>query len=326
MDSKILLAKSIIKTIIEPVVITYLRNFKKYVIKAGLRTKDLIAIVSGGAALERYFDSISHLLTADWDIKMMSPVGSKFDIKTLDPIRVRFGEDMVASINSYISGTVLDKLVVKLEQLGLSLLIKDGEVFTFVKDHKRLSTVRYEIENNMTGEVISENVIDLYIPDIDRDEHFKTWTRLNTECDVYSLGNDSDYHIPVNKFDHVYYAALGYIIWDTDRMIKNSIEKGLPKLERYQRKKAAILAALNKPQNYLTCYTMAPFTEKCSLIRRRLCSDADGKPFTRQELISTGVENDIFNEIYRRELAELSNSYLCDLYERLRIRFNEEIE
>lgn len=319
----LLVAKSIIKTLIEPIVMDRVRRFGGLVEKHGLNKGDLVVMITGGAALERYFYNLPPLMTTDWDLKFMTKVElkNKIPLETQNKIRREFGEKLVQDLNKYIRG-ILDKLIVTLRDLDLELLETDGEIFCLEEDWALLDIIRYKIKfEDGSGE--SDNVVDLFTPNIERNPWLKDWTNLPGGDPVLAAGNNGPYYIPYNRIDNILYETLGYALWDTERMIEDSIRKGKPKLERYREKRKAIIVGLSDPSASLTCYTMSHFLDKCNMLPREICADRSGRFFTREEIVNFGIENGVFDPNSSELLLTFSRPYLCDLYHRLYIRITK---
>ena len=84
------------------------------------------------------------------------------------------------------------------------------------------------------------------------------------------------------------YAGLGYIIWDTYRMVANSIKLGLSKQQRYIEKRDAILHALNNPVRNLSCESMKDFVKVCEK-KFDTCVIKGKKFYSKMEVLKYGL-------------------------------------
>jgi hypothetical protein len=124
--------------------------------------------------------------------------------------------------------------------------------------------------------------------------------------------------------DKIYITKLGFVIWDTIRMlnyttdiilqsrdresyIRNDIEF---KFERYIKKYQSILTAFDEPENFLNCDSMTKFLQKCN--QGQDCI-VDNTVLTKEQIIDKYISENIIvdNQKWKDTLTSFPKSILC---------------
>lgn len=225
-------------------------------------------IVTGGQAIQSYFSNSPPLRTHDYDLKLVAPK----NIPITSTVRTRM---MVLSrgITSYLEITLnnyVSKMLTNLkrtirDKYGLELIDRDGKVF-IASTHLRnqlLNIITFKLRGE--GKVRTNSIIDVYVVDpeeMDLKAHYATFTGLKGSNPILSE-DAGNYYIPLRYINGIPHAGMGYIIWDTFRMIELSKERGSLKLTRYMEKRDAIIQALNNPNERLSCNSMKEYIQEC---------------------------------------------------------------
>ena len=165
----------------------------------------------------------------------------------------------------------------------------------------------------------TNSICDVYVVDpAVLQEHYLTFTGLPGSNPILSE-NSSDYYIPFQVINGVPYAGMGYIIWDSIRMVNDSKVRGLSKYPRYVAKRDAIINALNKPIGDLSCNAMKKFMLDCEK-KYNVCV-IDGKKYeTVNSLIRYGVNEGLLpasSKIIKEIKASYDINYLCESLKRM---------
>jgi len=249
------------------------------------RDKNMKLIISGGDVLTRYFEGPSIFLTHDFDIKLT--VNKHIDLDQVDKEIIYDYQAEIAKIfknnlnNFYVKNQdVIDN---KLGKSYNSRLVQNtNNPFKAVKVNKSHTRIVYTLTrlNTLKEEKEEEDdeIIDLWVA-LPETIRFPYYTFLG-EDPILSL-DGSDYYMPSIEIEGVLIAGLGYVLWDTQRMIKYSMDlerKGKSnKLQRYIGKQKAIYNDLNHPLKRMSCIPFKKFVEDCAK-KESVCS-IDGKQF-----------------------------------------------
>ena len=255
-------------------------------------------IMSGGQVLNKFFPYFPELKTPDFDIKLTIPYDAPFNEPQLSSYRDQTGVFLSKIINSYMmSINLYSKINAK---FGINLQP------TEISKHGPLLTVIYKFTDK-TGGLYSMPLLDLYLANPSQTLNFESFTQRRFRS-LLSKGNigHNKYYIPYTLINGVPYAGLGYMIWDTQRLINESIINGSDKLTRYVKKYYAIINGLNRPLNELSCVSMKDYIKKC----QRDTATCGGNILQLiQQAISSGLLNrqDIIQ--FREQLGD---EYLCE--------------
>ena len=221
-------------------------------------------IVTGGQAIQTYFPKSQPLRTHDFDLKLIAPK----NVQITSSVRNRMillgkgcAKYLEISLNNYdISQNIKDTIY---EKYNIEL-ITEGKLFSSVSHLKNdlLNIVTFKMRYN--NRIRTNSIADIYVVDPDEiKEHYYTFTGLEGSNAILSE-DAGNYYIPFKYINGIPYAGMGYVLWDTLRMIEVSKNLGLPKHEKYIQKKDAIIQALNNPNDKISCDSMESFISKCN--------------------------------------------------------------
>ena len=285
----------------------------------------LILLVTGGQAIQTYFPNSQPLRTHDFDLKLIAPAS----INYTPAIRARM-ELLAKSIAKYIE-LVLNKYVgalnldIKKEiknKYNVDLLSKEnGDIFTAATNPNTnlLNTVTFKLRDSRSTR--RNAIVDVYVVDPEEiSKHFNYWefTGLKESNEILSE-NAGKYYIPFKVVNGIPYAGMGYIIWDTYRMVESSLKKGLRKYPRYVRKRDAIINALNNPTTKMSCNALKDYMINCA--KQYNTCVINGKTLkTVNTLILYGIAEGVFPASPRfiSRLKKMYDiNYLCESLKRI---------
>ena len=137
------------------------------------------------------------------------------------------------------------------------------------------------------------------------------------------------------NLENIFYATLGYLIWDNVRMIReyekelkdsNYARRGNPnadmfrqkKLERYLNKYKHIIRGLDDPLNFMNCDTIfVDEVKKCKLTNKR-CNTETKQQIVNRFAEAYGVDRKYINSLSFSQLCQIQNVYNTTLAERVR--------
>lgn len=222
-------------------------------------------LVSGGQVIHTYFPNSEPLKTHDYDLKLVAPKNINYTR------RVRQRMVLLASgisryiaikLNEYID-TIYSNINKEIKaKFNVELVNKYGVVFSASNNMRTelLKTVPFKLKG--ATKIKTNSIADIYVVDPSELEHYTTFTGLPGSNQILSK-NSGEYYIPYNEINGIPYAGLGYIIWDSIRMVRESKLRGLAKYSRYVDKRDAILNALNNPIGDLSCNAMKDYMLSC---------------------------------------------------------------
>jgi len=328
------------KEILTPAVMNYI-NFVNDTMKmskdepgfVGL-IQHLKLIIGGGAAFNYYIKSVEKtniLTTHDFDLRLYldippstNPLFGKEAAKIenwMTQICKEIGKSFANFLNDYVKTTNI-KQQLKNENIDITN-------FRMV-DHGFLTTIEYLIRK--TDDDFNDSLIDI-VPhvkskaihydklEIDKKLNFKQYEERDS-FNVMSRQGFFKSSIVYTKTKYgIYYVSLGFLVWDTVRMINYIIDSKLGghkkrpvilKFERYLYKYKILLSALSRPELYLSCEAVDKFINKCSKIKQ-VCEINNQKVESKEELIYKGVEAGVFpNDVYwYKELMQMDFTTIC---------------
>lgn len=179
-------------------------------------------------------------------------------------------------------------------KFNVELVNKYGVVFSASNNMRTelLKTVPFKLKGST--KIKTNSIADIYVVDPSELEHYTTFTGLPGSNQILSK-NSGEYYIPYNEINGIPYAGLGYIIWDSIRMVRESKLRGLAKYPRYVDKRDAILNALNNPIGDLSCNAMKDYMLSCEK-EYRVCK-IKGKTYKSfNSLLKFAVEEGLIPE------------------------------
>lgn len=303
-----------IKDVMETVVL----NTVKYI--NGM-DKNMKLVISGGDVLTRYFDGPSIFMTHDYDIKLV--VDASVDLEKVDKNVIYVYHTEIVDIftrnlnrfytnnKSTIDNTLLNKYGLK--------FIPGDKPFRNIRANKSLRNVVYTLNDGKRK--VQDELIDIWIA-LPETLKFDYYTFIDSDP-ILSLDAGSKYYIPTIEVEGFLIAGLGFVLWDTQRMIEYSKRKeaqGLPnKLQRYMNKQKAIYNDLNHPLKRMSCLPFEDFVRKC-METSKICT-LDGQKFEDvAKLLVYAQERKYLskNHIKEIERGKYSLAYVCEYIKRLK--------
>jgi hypothetical protein len=284
-----------------------------------------LLVISGGAALSRYFNAIPEFITLDFDLKLIYPI----NVSIAD--QLRFKERDIPSIvdifdttlNQYFLDFPYDIFEAKFPGVIFETNAIDhlGHFERIVKGD--LHTYGYTMKFDKYTRV--EHVIDVYpvTPNMTNISHYNVFTGVKKHNEILSrtanITKESGkpvYYAPINYINEIPYFGLGYILWDTQRMINDTIMYGNPKLTRYVNKYNGIIQGLDSLQYSGSCAAFSGLINACSS-----GVDSCNSKKTTNEMIDKLIALGYFPDNRRYIqliISEFSEQFICDQYHHLR--------
>lgn len=280
-------------------------------------------LVTGGQAIQTYFPSAAELRTHDFDLKLVAPSATPYTQQVRDRLLLLsrgVARYIEITLNNYIK-TILDTISKTLiTTYGVKLLVEsDGKVFTASSNLRNnyLKVITFRLQQGRR--IRTNSICDVYVVDpSELREHYLTFTGLPGSNPILSE-NRSEYYIPYQEINGIPYASMGYVIWDSIRMVNDSRERGLPKYPRYVAKRDAIINALNRPIGNLSCNSMKQYMLNCEKEYKGCV--IDGKKYdTVNSLIRYGISEGYLplnKQIIEDIKATYDINYLCSSLKRM---------
>ena len=280
--------------IYEPIILDTLRESNELILKYTGNNNKWRFIVAGGAAVQKIVPGFSEIRTTDYDIKL-APFNND-EISTL--VNTKFSVTIESAkyllhLKQIFCGLLIDKLrQVNLNNVvnvyAKTLGISSIEIGKFKLDeiHDQLHSIIYSMYIPGAKYIINENLVDIHI-DLPVTIGEISWKRYSSIPQDRILKKIATQLTTIPCFvykEHIYYASIGFVLWDTLRMIEEYKEdisinnaQSHPdsklgnfysrKLERYNYKLSAIITALHDPDNFLSCSMLSKtFVRKCNTI------------------------------------------------------------
>ncbi len=219
-------------------------------------------VVTGGQAIQTYFPNSPELRTHDYDLKLIAPDNIPYTPRIkrrmllLGKAIVRY---IANKLNDYAKQTNLIQTVRNKYNLTLRSNLSNGNIFNSSSRLRLayLNTVKFRLSN--PTKIRTNAIVDVYVVNPREIYHYETFIGGNK---ILSEGS-GNYYIPHENINGIPYAGMGYILWDTLRMIDYAYKHKLAKYQRYVDKKDAMLNALNQPKDKLSCNSMKGFVLNC---------------------------------------------------------------
>lgn len=263
-------------------------------------TRNLKLLIGGGAAFNYYIKrnkkTVDILSTHDFDLRLFLDIPPSKNHLFDD--RKDETEQMMLSVSSAIAFAFADFLNKYLDEINIT------PYYFKAVERGFLSTVEYEIN----GEV--DSLIDIvpHIPskaihygalEIDKNILFKQYKEIDF-TGVASRQGFFKSSLIYNRSDFgIYYVSLGYLVWDTVRMLNYIIDSvgyskydKTIKFERYLYKYKILLSALSRPDLYMTCASARKYISTCTKTIN-VCK-VDGKAYrSKKSLLDVGIKKGI---------------------------------
>lgn len=253
--------------------------------KMNASDKYLKLIISGGDVLSRYFDGPSIFLTHDFDIKLTADkkvVLSEANKQVMYDYNQEIGEKMEDGLNdSYLKNKQsIDDILAQNFGVKMGKKGDTGKYFNAIRVRETGGhiPIRYQLRTLDDKERLVDEIIDLWVA-LPESLTFPYNTFLGGDP-ILSL-DSSRYYIPATELEGLLFAGLGYMLWDTQRMVDYSKDleaKGKRnKLQRYINKQKAIYNDLNHPLKRLACLPFEDYIKRCD--RKLKSCTVDGQQF-----------------------------------------------
>lgn len=332
-DSCILLQNNI-KDILTPFILTLIKEVNRILYKDG---NEFLLVVSGGEALYRFFPKDYALRSHDFDLKL-APVIKDSKNKKINTEKQHI---ISATIIDFFEKGLNEYIISILPELSTNIVKnlvfdEDGNLFSAKKHINRSGNIIQVPAYKYTP---VKNTLDLYVlmytTKVSKNKGYEdslvdifiaspasSKSKKNKRIHYYDHINDANksdpqIYIPYIYIEGVPYASLGYLIWDTLRMIKDTKNVKNSKYDRYQMKFEHIIENLYNPSNTLDCTAMKGFVNSCSRDMNKYndgCRVGKGnKKYNKSELLNYAVDNGYIPSFAKPIFEkELSKNYLCD--------------
>jgi hypothetical protein len=284
----------------------------------------LILMVTGGQAIQNYFPNSLPLRTHDYDLKLISPSATKYTQVVRDRmllISKGIARYIQLALNNYVKGLGIDLKKEIKDRFDVELVLDgNNDMFNVPENLERtlLTIITLKLKQKLT--IRTNSIVDIFVSDPEvLSVHYKEFTGLDGSNPVLSEGNLGKYYIPYKLINGVPYAGMGYLIWDTYRMVEESRVKGLSKYSRYFQKRDAILNALNNPLTKVSCHAMKDYMLNCEQ-KYKVCVINDKKFKTADALIQFGISEGVLPadvEFIKNLRKTYDIDYLCESIRRM---------
>jgi hypothetical protein len=279
-----------------------------------LNKQGVAIVVSGGEAFNFYFASNEAIETHDYDLRILFLDPNNYSLSNhvniLEQARDYCSQKFVEDMNEYFNEAN--------ERFG-GILRK----FFINYDSALLNTIRYGIGNFPESSLID---LTIYSPNFSGMEHIGFSDVLFPEntSKIETEGFTKNFVTPVkSKLTGILYVKLGYLIWDTVRMLrkaeddrKKALKKGKTmgpglKYERYVKKYIYLINALSDPETYLKCEAMVDYVVKCANQISR--NKTKCEELSIEDIIKSGIYLGLFPTALAPKIKHFEKRYLCDL-------------
>ncbi len=330
-DEKILQIENILKDTLTPYILLLIQDINNYL---KLNKFPFLLVVVGGDAISKHFPLDPKLDSHDFDVRLAPIVGfeNKEGLKELQlQLSAVIAKYFEQKLNNYILKIIpilRQKFENKFEDFLQGIKLKKGGVFqagkTVLIDNKFTSvpvdtpingrrtgdlyTVQYTLK--LKDKLLTDSLIDIFAARPDSVDQYYESTENNQ--------NDPATFIPYVIIEGVPYASLGFLIWDTLRLIEKGRRLGYEKLPRYQMKLEQLIKGLYNPNGKLSCLAMKDFVKGCVNEEQKDCT-IDGKKLNKNQLVDYAVsEGFIPEQLSDKFKKEFSKEYLCNYIKELR--------
>ena len=324
-DKKILEVENVLKDTLTPYILLLIQDVNNY-----LRSNKFpfLLVVVGGDALAKFFPNDPKLDSHDYDVRLTPIIGyeDKEGLKDLQmQLSAVIAKYFEQRLNSYVLKVIpmlRQKLRGQFNDFLRGIKLKNGDVFEAGKtvlinnkftnvpvdtpvEGKRtgdLYTVQYTLK--LRDKLLTDSLIDIFAARPDSvDQYYDNITDNVNEPKTF---------IPYVMIEGVPYASLGFLIWDTLRLIEKGRRLGYEKLPRYQMKLEQLIRGLYHPNGRLSCLAMKEFVKGCVNEQQRDCV-VKGKTLDKRDLVDYAVSQGFIpSQLSDKFKSEFSKSYLCE--------------
>lgn len=278
--------------------------------------------MTGGQAIQTYFPNSPQLRTHDFDLKIIAPKQLVYGPKTrarMVLLAKGIAKYIEIALNKHVKSLGIDLKKEIKDKFGLDLVLDENNDMFNASTNLRtdlLNIVTFKLKDSR--KIRTNSIADVYVVDPSEIAHYPTFTGGSDSNKILSE-DGGDYYIPFKVINGVPYAGMGYIIWDTYRMVRDSFERGLPKYPRYVEKRDAIINALNNPNAKMSCNAMKNYMLQCEE-QYKSCLINEQKFKTVSSLIKYGVAEGIIpadKNFIDRIRQSYDVNYLCESLKRI---------
>jgi len=277
-------------------------------------------IISGGDVLNRYFDGPSVFLTHDFDLKLAADKRVVFNDKNIQVMR-DYNRDISVELedrlNDYYQKNkeAIDDILEEKYGVKMGKKRDTGKYFNAIQTYEdgRHFAIRYQLRSLDDQERVVDEIVDLYMV---LPEYLQFPYNTFLDGDPMLSLDGSKYYIPATEMEGLLIAGLGFMLWDTQRMVDFSMyleAKGKKnKLQRYINKQKAIYNDLNHPLKRLACLPLEDYIKRCD--RKSKNCTVDGQQFNSIREVLTHAQRKGY--LSRSQASEIrkgkySLAYLC---------------
>lgn len=283
----------------------------------------LILMVTGGQAIQNYFPNSPSLRTHDFDLKVMAPSTIKVGPVVLD--RMKFLATGIAryiqlTLNKYVKNLGIDLSDEIKDRFGLTLVLNENNNMFSVptlSSNSLLNIITFKLKDGK--KIRTNSITDIFVADPEELKKHFNYNEFTGDNEILSENNEGKYYAPYKLINGVPYAGMGYIIWDTYRMVDYARENGLAKYPRYVEKRDAILNALNNPVTKISCNALKDYMLNCEK-KYKSCTIKGKKYKTADSLIRFGISEGVLpvdKEFIKNLRKTYDIDYLCESIKRL---------
>jgi len=339
-----------IKKLLEPFILFLIHDFNTMLENGKIKcndekneywAKNFKIVIAGGEAINHWIrKNIAVFNTSDFDLRVVcdgSNHQSQYLHKRMMVIIECFCKSLSIALNEIIIRpikTLNGEMSIK-EILSLKgIFIKQ---FIVEYDGKNLYNIRYDYN-------VDKNIFTDETMDIDSNETIVDITPYHTNF-LYYIG-DTPYDQPTSVYEEymmdainqnekalkdayfkmiieftqikstrIYVLKLGYILWDTIRILNQNIrlsaenKEPQPKLGRYLKKYRTLIEVLNNLQDYISCDRAVEIIEQCA--KPTYECNINKNKYGKAELIDFAINSGYFTEDNRTFLTDLDFTQLC---------------
>lgn len=331
-DEKAMEVENVLKDTLTPYILLLIQDVNNYLKQNGF---PFMMIVVGGDAIAKFFPNDKKLESHDFDIRLSPLIGfeNKPGLKELQmKLSILISKYFELRLNSYTKKIIPQlrrKLQSEFDNFLKGIKTTDGKIFTANRTARGdkgfisvpvdtpvslsrsgdLFTMNYTLK--FGDRLLTDSLIDIFAERPDSitfpyEEHVNIYNQ-----------NDPKTFTPYIDIQGVPYASLGYVLWDTLRLIKYGEERNYPKLPRYRMKLDQIIRGLYKPENSLSCLAMKEFVDGCVQNRKTDCK-VGNKVLDKNELVDYGVQQGFIPpQLSDKFKKAFSKEYMCNYIKQL---------
>lgn len=281
-----------------------------------IKDEQLKLVVCGGAAFNYYIKrtarTTKYISTHDFDLRLILDIPY-----SKNPLFKKATADKTAKWMKTVCSDVAKSFSVFLN----SYIRRHGSRFTLETDfyaveRKFLSTVQYRIKGGEVDSLVDivphTNFFSYYGKlDVDKSELLEQYRQFDY-FDVASRQGFFRSSLVYNKdVFGTYYASLGYLVWDTVRMLNYIVDSDkTDKFERYLYKYKTLLMTLSSPQTFLTCTSGRKYIQVCNG-EQQVCK-VDGKRIkSKKTLVDVAVRKGIIPPNWKKRVLKMAFEDVC---------------